>query len=407
MVVSAADAGSAQAPHLVINGWFWGRADTGSGQYLYGLLRHLPRALPGWRLTLVLPPAADAEPEPDLPPGVEGVRTGLPVYARGARLIKLAWEQQIFSQMCARLSADVAFVPYWGSPLRSPCPTVVTIHDLIPLLLEDYATKPTARAYTWLVSRSARRAAAILAVSRSARDDIVRHLAIPPERVHITYEGLGWPHAPVEDEVERETLRRKYALPRRYLFYLGGFDPRKNVPLLLQSYGRARELAPDLPPLVVAGRLPAAGQDWFTDPRPLLRELGLEGSVRLLGFVPNADKPGLYSMADLFIFPSRYEGFGLPVLEAMACGTPALVSDSSSLPEVVGHTLRPVPVNDVEALAQGILAALADPPPPQTLLAQAARFDWESAAHRTATAIQSVYRTVPPTFKRPSHARTP
>jgi len=318
------------------------------------------------------------------------MRANLPAYARGARLVKLAWEQRVFPSACKKLNADVAFVPYWGSPLRPPCPTLVTIHDLIPLLLDDYASKPTARAYTWLVGCSAKRAHGVLTVSQSAGDDIVQHLGIPAKRVHVTYESLGVPHAPVTDEGELARVRQCYDLPQRYLFYLGGFDPRKNVPLLIRAYGRARTMRPDLPPLLVAGKLPGPDDDWATDPRPIIAELGLEEHVRTLGFVPDQDKPALYTLAGLFLFPSRYEGFGLPPLEAMACGTPALVSDSSSLPEVVGDTVPPVPVDDECALAHAILDALDHPPDQTTLLNQAARFSWQETAAKTAASIQDV-----------------
>ena len=267
--------------HLLINGWFWDQTHTGSGQYLHGLLRHLPAALPGWDITVLLPAAVsrqplaiDNAPSPRLPIAVTSPPSPpppasspprllaptfnlqpatFPPFARGARLRKLAWEQYTFPRHCLKLKADVAFVPYWGSPLWTPCPTLVVIHDLIPLLLDDYAVKSTARAYTWLVAHSARRAAAVITVSRSAHDDIVRHLGIPPERVHIAYEGLGVPHAPVTDPAELDRVRRAYDLPPRYLFYLGGFDPRKNVP---SAAGRLR------PRPVTAPLPPAAAHRW-------------------------------------------------------------------------------------------------------------------------------------------------
>ncbi len=381
---------------LLINGWFWGQTTTGSGQYLHGLLRHLPAALPGWEITILLPQLTDVGATPavaHLPPAPAGtriMRANLPPYARGPQLFKLAWEQRVFPAACKQLTADVAFVPYWGSPIRPPCRTLVTIHDLIPVLLDDYASKPTARAYTWLVGRSAKQADAVLTVSQSARDDIVQHLGIPASRVHVTYEGLGVPHAPVTDEDELARVRQLYDLPTRYLFYLGGFDPRKNVPLLIRAYGRAKTMRPDIPPLLVAGKLPSPGDTWATDPRPIIAELGLEEHVRTLGFVPDQDKPALYTLAELFLFPSRYEGFGLPPLEAMTCGTPALVSDSSSLPEVVGDTVPPAPVGDENAFAQAILATLDNPPGPDILLNQAARFSWQETAAKTAASIRDV-----------------
>lgn len=386
------------SPHLLVNGWFWGQSTTGSGQYLHGLLAHLPAALAGWQITLLRPRQAPpglplAAADAPLPPGLHEAKRDWPDRLRGPRLIKLAWEQIIVPQAARQLAADVLFTPYWGSPWRRPCANVVTIHDLIPLLLPDYATKITARAYNWLVSHSARRADAVLTVSQAAGADICRHLRIPPRRVHVTYEALGAPHAPVTDPQMLAAARQRYDLPPRYLFYLGGFDPRKNVPLLLQAYAQACALRPDLPPLLLAGKLPDPHNTWFDDPRPWIERLGLAGRVRSLGFVPDEDKPALYTLATLFLFPSRYEGFGLPPLEALACGTPALVSDSSSLPEVIGDTLPPVPAGDAGALARAMIQALDHPPSPRRLLAQAARFQWHDTARRTASVIQMVYNS--------------
>ncbi|MCP4166099.1 MAG: glycosyltransferase family 4 protein [Chloroflexi bacterium] len=377
-------------PQLGINGWFWGQTNTGSGQYLQGLLSHLPQKLPGWNLTLILPALSGYDPPLSLPDQVSVRHQQLPALARGAKLIKLLWEQRTFPTGCKELNADVAFVPYWGSPYLLPCPTVVTIHDLIPLLLPDYASKPTARAYNALISRSARRASVVLTVSQSAHNDIVRYLDIPAQRLHVAYESLGYPHARVDDGTELERVRRAYDLPERYLLYLGGFDPRKNIPLLLRAYAVARAERADLPPLLIAGKLPEPDDTWSSNPQTTLAELDLAQSVRLLGFVPDVDKPALYTLADLFLFPSRYEGFGLPPLEAMACGTPALVSDSSSLPEIVGDTLKPVPANDEQAFARGILDALHNAPEPTRLLAQAARFSWDDTAARVAQVIQGL-----------------
>ncbi len=377
-------------PKLLINGWFWGRTDTGSGQYLHGLLWELYKALPDWQIMLLVPPIYGDYRLPPPPPTVQKVRAPLPGWAVNAQLVKLSWEQKVFPRWTKCLHADVAFVPYWGSPRRSPAPVAVTIHDMIPVLLEDYASGMLARAYTWLVSKSARRADAILTVSQSAADDIIRLLEVPADKVHVTYESLGAPHAPVEDEEELVRIREQYDLPERYLFYLGGFDPRKNVPLMLRAYARARQLRPDLPDLVIAGKLPDPKDRWFTDPRPIITALGLQDHVRVLGFVPDAHKPALYTMTELFLFPSRYEGFGMPPLEAMACGAPALVADNSSLPEITGGIVQPVPTDDEEAYARAILDVLDNLPDRDLLIARARAFTWEDAASRTAAVIRAL-----------------
>jgi glycosyltransferase involved in cell wall biosynthesis len=375
---------------LLINGWFWGRTDTGSGQYLHGLIWHLARALDDWQLVMLIPPIYGDYRLPAPPPGVQKIRAPLPFWAINAQLVKLAWEQKVFPRWARCVHADVAFVPYWASPLRIDIPVAVTIHDMIPVLLEHYASGLLARAYTRLVSKSAQNAEAIFTVSQSAAKDIAHLLSIPPDKIHVTYESLGVPHAPVTNEDELARIRAEYDLPERYLFYLGGFDPRKNVPLLLEAYARARKSRPGLPPLLIAGKLPNPKNTWFTDPRPIIQRLELSDHVRTLGFVPDSHKPALYTLAELFLFPSRYEGFGMPPLEAMACGTPALVADNSSLPEITGGIVATIPTDDTDALARAIWATLDAPPAPQALIDQANRFSWEDTAARTVAVLRAL-----------------
>ena len=152
---------------------------------------------------------------------------------------KLWFEQIAFPHACRRLHADVAFVPYWGSPMWRPCPVVVTVHDLIPLLLPLYRGGPLQRAYTSLVSRTARRAAAVLTDSEASKRDIVAHLGIAAERVHAIHLAADPRYRPVTDPAELARVRAKYGLPDEpFLLYLGGFDARKNVVRMIEAYGR-------------------------------------------------------------------------------------------------------------------------------------------------------------------------
>jgi len=285
-------------------------------------------------------------------------------------------------------------VPYWGSPLFPTVPTVVTVHDLIPLLLPAYRGNPLVRLYTRLVSCSARRAKAILTDSTASQQDIVRHLRVPPERVHPVLLAADERFHPVEDPEILTTIRKKYALPERYFLYLGGFDWRKNVSTILQAFAEFnRQQAADNPVyLVLAGRIPAQHTRFFPYPRWIARRIGIEERVVFTGWVADEDKPALYSSALAFVFPSWYEGFGLPPLEAMACGIPVIASDRGSLPEVVGEGGILVAPDDVMGLAEAMVhlssGVLRD-----TLrgkaLAQAARFSWRKAAEET----RAVYQT--------------
>ncbi|MCX7683372.1 MAG: glycosyltransferase family 4 protein, partial [Anaerolineae bacterium] len=295
---------------LAVNAWFWDSPTTGSGQYVQRLIEHLS--------------ALEQKPEVILV-GL-GLRrrvgsTGLRSHAH-----KIWFEQVWFPRACARLGVDVAHVPYWGPPLTSPVPTVVTIHDLIPLLLREYRGGWPVRLYTALVSLAARRAALILTDSQASRQDIVTHLKLPPERVRVIYLGVGAQYHPTPAP-EDEAIRARYGLPERYMLYLGGFDVRKNVAMLLRAYRLAGPVIGEDCPLAIVGQLPTRDTPLTPDPRRLAREEGVDGRfVRFVDFADEAAKPALYRGAVAFVFPSRYEGFGLPPLEALACGTPVICS---------------------------------------------------------------------------------
>jgi len=188
-------------------------------------------------------------------------------------------------------------------------------------------------------------------------------------------------------------IRQKYALPERYLLYLGGFDQRKNVYTVLRAFALLSNKQRQAK-LVIAGKLPGRDSPLFPDPRHLVRELELEESVIFTGWVAEEDKPALLSGAAAFVFPSLYEGFGLPALEAMACGIPVVASNRSSLPEVVGEGGILVEPTDVEALAEAMEVLLADDALRaelrQRALAQAAKFSWKQTALETL----AVYRKV-------------
>ena len=354
-----------------INAFFLKRPETGSGQYTRHLLEALARVEPANEYILFGPAIRDSR---------FAIRN----------LHKLWFEQVSFPRACRGL--DLAHVPYFASPLFPTTPTVVTIHDLIPLILPAYRGSLLVRAYTRLVAAAARRANAVIADSQASKRDIVRLLGIPSHRVQVVYLAADEKFGPVRDETLVEAVRRRYGLPDRYILYLGGFDCRKNVATLLRAFARLRKPA-DLK-LVIAGRLPERDTPFFPHPRRLAERLGLEERVAFIGWVAEEDKPALYSGAVAFVFPSLYEGFGLPVLEAMACGTPVVASNRASLPEVVGQGGLLVDPTDVDGLAAAIEAVLVDEGLQAELgeraLAQAARFSWE----RTARETLAVYRKV-------------
>ena len=316
---------------IAVNGWFAGDAASGSGQYIDHLLAHIPRAAPGARISLLVPEGRTAEDREagDRWPLVDIVRLplrpgGLPLPRNLAKL----WFEQVSVPLAARrLGADVLWVPYWAAPWWQPVPTVVTVHDLIPLLLPAYRGGMLQRAYTALVSRTARRAAAVIAVSEAARADIVAHLHIPAARVHAVPHGPNGEGEPPPSADQMAAVAAKYGLPPRFFLYLGGFDVRKNLAGTLAAYRRYLDRGGDpVVRLVVAGKLPQSDSSFFPDPRKIAADLHLGDSVHFCGWVDEADKPALYALAAAYIFPSLYEGFGMMVIEAMQAGAPVVTS---------------------------------------------------------------------------------
>jgi glycosyltransferase involved in cell wall biosynthesis len=371
--------------HVAVNGWFWGQPGTGSGQYVRRLVASFAEYHPDLRITLIVPSGTEVDP-----PGDSIAIHPVDVPARG-HWAKLRFEQRTFPAAAGGVGADLAHVPYWGSPLRSPVPVVVTIHDLIPLILPRYRGGPLARLYTGLVAASSRGAAMVITDSSASQTDIVDHLNLPPNRVRAIHLAAGEGYHPRRTDLVEIAVRRKYDLPDRFVLYLGGYDVRKNVDTLLRAYTYVREAAADAVPLVLAGRLPEHPSPRFSDVPSLVESLNLADVIDLIGWVDEGETPALYRLASCFVYPSRYEGFGLPVLEAMACGTPVVAGDAASLPEIVGDAGFLVAPDDARAMAGAILATLNQDDLAAGLrqrgLERAAEFSWA----RTAAQTREVY----------------
>lgn len=373
---------------IAINAWFLDQQGTGSGQYLRGLLRAMPAVGAAHQFLLVTPPGV-----PEFQ--ISGLRLEYwPLESRSWRsnLGKVLFEQVTFPRVCRRWGADLAHVPYWGSSLRPRVPTVVTVHDLIPLLLPAYRGGLLVQLYTRLVAASARRAAAVLTDSLASQRDIEEHLDLPAGRVHCVYLAVS-ERFRADPTPEDQAIRDGYDLPQRYVLYLAGHDVRKNVVGLVEAFATVAQADDDVS-LVIGGRLPEQDAPPFYDPRPLVSTLGLSDDVRFIGWVDEAHKPALYRGAACAVFPSRYEGFGLPVLEALACGAPLVTSNAASLPELLGDAGFALDPDDVQALAGAILACLVDASLATELRRrgpeQAARFRWTQTAQETLALYETV-----------------
>jgi len=235
---------------------------------------------------------------------------------------------------------------------------VTTIYDLSALLFPEYHTDQTREIQAKKYRFAYEEADIVIAISKATKRDIVEHLGIPAERIHVVYPGCEDIFRPIQDRGELQTMLAPLGLtPGDYLLYVGTLEPRKNLLRLVEAYHRARHnLSVPIPKLILAG---APGWD-FRRIFELIEVLDLEDDVRYVGRVSRTTLPFLYSGARLFVYPSLYEGFGLPPLEAMACGTPVITSNVSSLPEVVGEAGLMVAPTDIEALAQAIVELLSD-----------------------------------------------
>jgi glycosyltransferase involved in cell wall biosynthesis len=241
-----------------------------------------------------------------------------------------------------------------------------------------------------LVNLAARRADAIITVSESARRDIVSVYGVAPSRVHVVHEAAAPSFVPVAEPARLHRVRSAYGLADRFILYVGTIEPRKNLPMLIEAFAR-RKRAGDLPHQLVC----AGPYGWLcADVERVIDRFQLRDHVRFTGYVSFADLPAMYTLAEMFVFPSVYEGFGLPVIEAMACGTPVVTADVPALTEVAGGAGVHVASLDVEALGDTLVALANDPERRAALsaksLERARAFSW----HRAALETLAVYRQV-------------
>jgi len=374
--------------HIAFNGWFWNQPHTGSGQYLRRLLPQLRKIAPELKMTLVLPP--DVASADDLPPNI----TIMTTKGMGGKIGKVWFEQRLFPQAVKKCQADIAHVPYWGSPLSSSAKLVTSVLDVIPLALPEYTQGMAGRLYTALVSAAAPGSAHILTISQAAKNDIVEYLTIPAEKITSTYLGVDEAFHPRLGAERDAAVRQKYSLPDRFVLYIGGFDSRKQVAQLLEAYTYVLKAEGDEVPLVLAGREPAWGTSIFPDLRKIVGEFGLSDVVQWAGYIDEADKPSLYRLAALSVFPSKYEGFGLPIIESMASGTPVIAWDMDVSREISGDAA--FLVDNARTMAGAILALLLQAPLRETMinqgLAQATRYNWRKTAQETLAVYEKVMR---------------
>jgi glycosyltransferase involved in cell wall biosynthesis len=376
--------------HVALNGWFWDQAHTGSGQYLRNLIIALAKLDSDLDLTLVVP---DHVRNFDGLPDTVSIAHAPTRF--GKKFGKVWFEQRAYPSVVKRVRADIAHVPYWGAPLSSPARLVISVLDVIPLALPVYRGGFFSQLYTSLAVAGAKGAGHILTLSEASKADIVRYLKLPEDMITATYLAADASLTPTPDPERDELVRRKYNLPDDFALYLGGFDVRKNVNTLLLAWTYVGQPMDVHVPLVLAGRTPKEwGTPLFPDLPKYADELKISQYLMWLGEVDEADKASLYRLAKVVIFPSLYEGFGFPPLEAMACGTPVVAGNVSSIPEVVGDAAYLVDPKNARDMGGAILAVLVQPDLHQHLSnmgrGRATQFSWRKTAQKTLSVYEQV-----------------
>jgi len=287
------------------------------------------------------------------------------------------------------LRLDVLHSPDFIPPFHRKCKSVITVHDLAFLLYPHFLTKESAR-YYGQIDQAVRRTNHIIAVSEATRRDIVERLGAPENKITVIHEAANPIFQPMDREQALRCTQERYPVPDDFILFVSTIEPRKNVQTLLRAYRQFLDDYKQQVKLVFAG-----SRGWlFEDVFALVQELELEDHCAFLGRVSSEDLLCLYNAAQMLVQPSYYEGFGLPPLEAMACGTPVIVSNVSSLPEVVGDAGFLVDPNDVDEITVALWRLLTDEQLRQKLidkgLRRAKTFSWDKAAEQTL----EVYRRV-------------
>ncbi|MFN2214366.1 MAG: glycosyltransferase family 4 protein [Anaerolineales bacterium] len=357
---------------------------VGAGNYIIQLIRALVKANFDHQLVIytqqhspdLINLPADAEVEwrivSDMTPG-----------------FRLVWEQTSFPGLIRRDKVNLLHSLHYTKPLRLQCASVVTFHDMTFFLYPQLHTRARRLFFPPMMKLSAKQADEIVTVSESTRRDVIRLLGVDPDKVSATQLGVDASFRVIDDLQAKKVIVTKYDLPEEFILYLGTIEPRKNLPLLMRAYRLLVDSGTRLK-LILVGKYGWMYQEVFN----LVSELNLEDMVRFTGYIPQDELPLVYNLASLFVYPTIYEGFGIPVLEAMACGVPVISSDIASLPEIVGEAGILVPAGDLGAYFSAMKLVTDDQDLRGKLIDQgklrASEFSWE----RTAQLTQQVYQKV-------------
>ncbi len=362
-------------PHVALNAHllFGGASYRSAGihQYIHNTLKHLPAAAPDFDFTVLV---GAGRPEMAR---ASVIRSRWPTHRP---LVRILWEQLAQPWALARLRPDLLHSLAFASPLTGAPPTVVTVYDLSFRLFPENFPALQRLYLSTLTAISCRRARRVIAISESTKRDVVRLLGVSAERVEVAYPGVDPRFRPLP-RAEVEAFRTRHSLPPHFLLYLGTLEPRKNLTTLIEAFARLRSQSPiSHLHLILAG-----AKGWFYQSLfEQVARLGLRERVLFPGYLPADDLPLWYNACAVFVYLSSFEGFGMPVAEALACARPVVTSNVSSLPEAGGDAALLTSPGDVDALVAALSRALTTG---DELAARgpehAARFTWPATARRT------------------------
>ncbi len=371
--------------HIAINAHLLGRGagyrSAGIHRYIYGVLSNLPALDQTLRYTVLLN---------------HPLQTNLPRMEQRRGMIntddpkrRILWEQVVQPFALRQIKPDLYHAMAFVAPRFVPCPLVVTVYDL-SFIRYPQVLSGARRKYLQLFTQSTcERAARVIAISESTASDLVELMGIPRGKIDVAVPGISRDFCPLSaDEVE--TFRRKNNLPERFLFFLGTLEPRKNLPMLLRAYAQLPKSDREAVHLILGG-----GKGWMYDEIfATIAQHELADTVHVPGFVDAEALVWWYNAAEAFVYPTLFEGFGIPIVEAMACGTPVIASNTSSLPEAAGEAGVLLPPDDESAWTQALSRMIHDAEwrAERSRLGQtwAANFSWERTAQQTLESYQQV-----------------
>lgn len=303
------------------------------------------------------------------------------------------WEEVHIPMSVEQEKIDIFHVPQngIGLPLKKGCLNVVTVHDLIPYIYPETVGKGYLKIFLQEMPRIIEQSDLIITVSEHSKRDIKRIFNVPDDKVAVTYEAPESVYQKIDDQTAKDFVRERFGIDRPYVLYIGGFSPRKNVKGLINAFYEIQDQIPKEYALVLVGK---EARD-YDDTAMLVDALRLKDRVIFTGFAAVPELPHLYNAADLCVYPSFYEGFGLPPLEAMACGTPVITSNTSSIPEIAGDAALLINPHDMYDLAEKMKQVLNSTAKQKQMqaagLAQASKFTWEKCARETLAAYEKLY----------------